>query len=222
MKYIKHINEYFDDYDQKKKHSDYNLKDFDQPLRSYDIKINKDKKSNYVHIDLMLEQYIDSLKYFKLVDRKEEEGFYTIKYLFDKKIEDLGNIIFEIEIHKMMTSYFVIFYPKFTPKIHYNSEILKKIYPEIYDYIQDLILGFKKKYPTKKIQDLFKDIELVYSDFKDGYIINLEGEDDNIWKFKVNDEVKNEKYFPVILKKINKNIWYLSKYFEDKYSVEIF
>src|SRR6478735_9302649 len=168
MKYIKPINEYFDDYDMKKKHSDYNLKDFDQPLRSYDIKINKDKKSNYVHIDLMVEQYIDSLKYFKLIDRKEEEGFYTLKYIFEKNIEDFGDISFEIEIHKMMTSYFVIFFPKFTPN----------------------------------------------------YVINLEGEDDNIWKFKVNDEVKNEKYFPVILKKINKNIWYLSKYFEDKYSVE--
>lgn len=243
MKYIKKINEFFDD--DTKSYNDISKDELKNIVnRKYrkrkDGKILTDlsygQKDDIVYNDSgkdmlslsmvnhnKLLKKIPSLRFFKMKFEDFNDG-YKLSYILDKE-ESFGVFNLEIDISKFSDYYHVMFHPFIQLREKINTDEFRVKNYELSSHIDDMIDELKSdpKYKNKSNEELLKLLELIYSDLEDGHIVddNLEDmeyiKDLHFAKFKV-----SEKELDKYIKDINANIKTYDLYTQKLYSYSVF
>ncbi len=242
MKYIKSINELYDDpshslpkeeirnimnrkvWDKIHKGEYKKIADIPYDMKDELTKTHLDKVSKLYKYENNLKTTVPYLRKFKLVEKEEKGDYFKLKYLLEKNIEDVAVFSLELEIFGTWNGRKSFIFSPFierTEKVKLDDPSYRTLNSEIVDEVESYIEAIKKLYNLSDTKEIMSKMENYFSDLKNGNIVSYE-DSDFIKPLGFFHNATNEVSEKNILSDINTNIKMFDDYTKTMFNVSVF
>ncbi len=198
MKYLKSINEFYDDPSQSlpkeeirnimnrkvwdKIHKGEHKKLVDIPYNMKDDLGNQnlDKISKLSTYTAELNIRVPYLKQFKIIEKEEKNNYFNLKYLLEKTVEDVAVFTLELQVMgtwNVNTNFIFTPFIERTETIKLNDPSYRVMNDEIVDTVETYIESIKQLFKLEDRKEIMKKMEDYFSDLKNGNIVSYEDSD---------------------------------------------